>query len=57
MPTNVSDVSMNAITGDSGRLATRAPLRSAKLVTYPSAGARTTVLSRFHFALSSCALS
>ena len=28
----VSDVSMNAITGASGRLATRAPLRRARLV-------------------------
>jgi len=36
---------------------TRAPLRSARLVTYPSAGARTVVLSRFHFAPSSWALS
>ncbi len=53
----VSDVSMKAITGASGRLATRAPLRRPMLVAYPSAGARTTVLSRFHFALSSCALS
>jgi hypothetical protein len=36
-PTIVSDVSMEAIAGDSGSEATRAPLRNATLVTKPSA--------------------
>src|SRR5450631_158245 len=46
----VLEVSMNAIAGAIGRFATRAPLRSARLVTYPAAGARTTVLCKFHCA-------
>jgi hypothetical protein len=38
---------MNAITGESGRFATRAPFSSPTLVTQPSEGARSTVFSRF----------
>ena len=53
----VSDVSMNAITGDSGREVTRVPLRRARLVTYPSAGARMVVCSNSHCARPSSAVS
>ena len=43
------------MTAATGNAATRAPFRSAAFVTKPLDGARTMVLSRFHFAASSCA--